>query len=134
MQNKFGNPPPEVVPCASTSTVASLGIYRGASAIPVPNNLLVPIALSVRDAVKVSGLSRAFLYREMGANRIPYIKRGMRRLIRMDALDAYLQDRPVKQVQVHQQPGLKPETEIPAAKPPPRVGAVAKKRDVKVLR
>lgn len=61
------------------------------SAIPTP---IEPLAVSVADAVRVSGLSRSELYRLMGAGRIRAVKHGVRTLIPMDALRALLEAAP----------------------------------------
>jgi len=57
---------------------------------PAPSHKLAPITVSVRDATKITGLSRSFLYTEMRAARLAYVIKGRRRLLRMDALDSYL--------------------------------------------
>lgn len=49
-----------------------------------------PLAVSVADAVKITGLSRSELYRLMGAGRVRAVKHGVRTLIPMDALRAHL--------------------------------------------
>jgi excisionase family DNA binding protein len=48
------------------------------------------IALSIREASRKTGLSRATLYRCLKDGRLTSIKVGARRLIRPDALDALL--------------------------------------------
>lgn len=53
-----------------------------------------PIAYSIPAASEASGLSRSFLYEEMKAGRLPYVKMRRRRLIMEDDLRARLaQDR-----------------------------------------
>lgn len=46
-----------------------------------PDDVLADGCLSVREAVKFSGLSRAELYLRMGDGRLAYVKHGVRRLI-----------------------------------------------------
>jgi excisionase family DNA binding protein len=48
------------------------------------------ITLNVSEAALVSGVGKSSLYAEMEAKRLPYIKVGRRRLIRIDALKAWL--------------------------------------------
>lgn len=48
------------------------------------------VAVSVAEAVRLSGLGRTFLFAEMRAARLRYVKKGRRRLIRLDDLRAYL--------------------------------------------
>jgi len=49
-----------------------------------------PIALRIKDAVRVSGLSRSTIYEEIAARRLPAIKAAGRRLILTADLAAYL--------------------------------------------
>lgn len=49
-----------------------------------------PIAYSVADAVKVSGIGRTTLYALMGSGILPSVKMGSRRLIRRLDLDQLL--------------------------------------------
>lgn len=51
---------------------------------------LQPLAYSIPDAVKVSGLGRSFIYEEIAAKRLPIVKRGTRTLILREDLEAYL--------------------------------------------
>jgi excisionase family DNA binding protein len=48
------------------------------------------LAVSVREAVAMSGLSRSFLYEAMGRGELPFIKKGRRRLIPTSSLSAYV--------------------------------------------
>lgn len=48
------------------------------------------IAVSVSEASRLSGLGRTLLYEEMRKHRLRHIRRGRRRLIRLDDLRAYL--------------------------------------------
>lgn len=48
------------------------------------------IAVSIAEAVQMTGLSRTFLYSEIAANRLVSYKKGARRLINVDALRSYL--------------------------------------------
>ena len=59
---------------------------------------LQPLAVSVADAVHVSGLSRSELYRLMGAGRIRAVKHGSRTLIPMEALRAHLAGLPAADI------------------------------------
>ena len=52
-----------------------------------------PLAYSIPDAVKVSGLSRTLLYDLMGAGELAYTKVRSRRLILRQGLEALLQRR-----------------------------------------
>ena len=52
--------------------------------------LLLPLALSILEAAKLAGVSRATLYGEMAAKRLKSVKVGKRRLIPTDALRAWL--------------------------------------------
>jgi len=49
-----------------------------------------PLAVSVSEATKLSGLSRSFLYEAMAAKELPFIKAGRRRLIAFDDLRRWL--------------------------------------------
>ena len=48
-------------------------------------------ALSIKEAVHRSGLSRAHLYNEMTAGKLRYLKAGRRRLVLARDLNAYLE-------------------------------------------
>jgi excisionase family DNA binding protein len=48
------------------------------------------LAISVREAVDTSGMSRAFLYEAMRAGELTFLKIGRRRLILVDDLRAWL--------------------------------------------
>ncbi len=65
---------------------------------------LEPLAVSVADAVRVSGLSRSELYRLMGAGRIRAIKHGVRTLIPMASLRALLDSAPAADIRAPKQP------------------------------
>ena len=52
------------------------------------------LALSIRDAERVSGLSRSELYRRLAARDIKAVKSGNRTLILMDSLRAHLANLP----------------------------------------
>jgi excisionase family DNA binding protein len=47
-------------------------------------------ALSIREAARTCGLSRATLYRLIASGKLSTLKIGARRLVRVDALDALL--------------------------------------------
>lgn len=49
-----------------------------------------PLALSVRDAAGVAGISRTLIYREISEGRLPIKKAGRRTLIEFRALEAWL--------------------------------------------
>ena len=49
-----------------------------------------PMALRIKDAVRVSGLSRSTIYQEIAEKRLPAIKAAGRRLILTADLAAYL--------------------------------------------
>lgn len=58
---------------------------------PKPEPLLVPrMALSVQEAAEASGLSKSYLYLEMKAGNLKYMKAGSRRLIRVADLEVFL--------------------------------------------
>ena len=48
------------------------------------------LAYSVREAARITGLSRDLLYDEMRAGRLAYLKIGRRRLITRQHLEAFL--------------------------------------------
>jgi excisionase family DNA binding protein len=50
-----------------------------------------PIYLSIADAMLATGLSQPFLYQQMSAGTLPFFKVGKRRLIRRDALIAWIE-------------------------------------------
>ena len=50
------------------------------------------LALSIPEAAKVSGLSRATLYRLIQEKRLETVKIGSRRLVRPQAIDALLRE------------------------------------------
>lgn len=54
------------------------------------NDNLPPIALTVNAAVRYSGLSRTRLYQLMDAGDLPSFTVGCRRMIRRDAIDAFI--------------------------------------------
>tara|TARA_R110002095_G_scaffold68400_6_gene58201 strand:- start:694 stop:906 length:213 start_codon:yes stop_codon:yes gene_type:complete len=49
-----------------------------------------PAALSIRNATQYTGLSRSTLYRMMTTGQLPSIKIGVRRLLRIEDLDALI--------------------------------------------
>lgn len=55
------------------------------------------LALSIDDLVRAMGLSRSFLYAEMAAGRLRYIKAGKRRLVTHEGATQYLRDREAEQ-------------------------------------
>ncbi len=56
--------------------------------------LASPLAVTIYEAVRVSGLSRSELYRRLGAGDIRAVKSGSRTLILMDSLRAHLASLP----------------------------------------
>lgn len=56
------------------------------------NNALSPpkITLSIQEAVAASGLSRSYLYEAMSQGKLPFVKKGKRRLIPAAALAEYV--------------------------------------------
>ncbi|MDK2768016.1 helix-turn-helix domain-containing protein [Sphingomonas sp.] len=46
-----------------------------------------PITVSIADAVEISGLSQATLYRLIGRKELATVKVGRRRLVRLDSLE-----------------------------------------------
>ena len=55
-----------------------------------PNPSAAPEAVSVDEAARRAGVSRAFLYERLAAGELPSIKLGKRRLVRVEALRAWL--------------------------------------------
>ena len=56
----------------------------------VPGNSGSPEAESVADAARRAGVSRTFLYERIAAGELPTVKAGKRRLVRVEALRAWL--------------------------------------------
>lgn len=54
-----------------------------------------PIAVTINDAVRISGLSRSEIYRRLTAGDIVAVKNGSRTLILMASVRAYLDSLPV---------------------------------------
>ena len=50
-----------------------------------------PEALSVEDAARRAGIGRTFLYQAISSGRLPSIKLGKRRLVRIEALRRWLE-------------------------------------------
>ncbi len=50
-----------------------------------------PEALSVEDAARRAGIGRTFLYEAISSGRLPSIKLGKRRLVRVEALRRWLE-------------------------------------------
>lgn len=55
-----------------------------------------PLAVSLKDAVHITGLSRTTLYRYTKAGRLPVVVAGGRTLVRVEALDALLRSMEVQ--------------------------------------
>lgn len=53
-----------------------------------------PLALSIPEASRISGLSRSELYRRLAAGNIHAVKSGARTLVLMDSLKAHLASLP----------------------------------------
>jgi hypothetical protein len=53
-----------------------------------------PLAYEIREASRISGLSRSELYRRLAAGDIQAVKNGRRTLILMDSLRTYLASLP----------------------------------------
>ena len=58
-------------------------------------NTFAPLAFTISDAVRASGLARSRLYEEMRAGRIEARKAGRRTLILADSLAAFLAALPI---------------------------------------
>ncbi len=58
----------------------------------------IPLALSIPDAVKVSGMSRSSIYEAMKRGELAALKAGRRTLIPVAALEAYLASLPSYEV------------------------------------
>jgi excisionase family DNA binding protein len=67
-----------------TPTEAAALVLSGAS------QNLRPIAVSIRNAAQMSGLSRSFLYEEIARQRLRSVRKRGRRLILIDDLQNYL--------------------------------------------
>jgi excisionase family DNA binding protein len=57
----------------------------------VQNQIVVPIAITIGNACKISGLSRSTLYKAMKASEFATIKRGYRRLINFEGFKRWLE-------------------------------------------
>jgi excisionase family DNA binding protein len=53
-----------------------------------------PLALTIHEAVRISGLSRSELYRRLSDGKVRAVKSGSRTLILMDSLQAHLANLP----------------------------------------
>lgn len=53
-----------------------------------------PIAISIAEASRLSGMSRSEIYRRLGADQIQAVKSGVRTLILMDSLRRHLASLP----------------------------------------
>jgi hypothetical protein len=53
-----------------------------------------PMALTIHEAVRISGLSRSELYRRLSDGKVQAVKSGARTLILMDSLRAHLASLP----------------------------------------
>jgi excisionase family DNA binding protein len=51
-----------------------------------------PIAISVEEAAKAAGVGRTLIYEALSKNELASLKAGRRRLIRVEALRAWLRD------------------------------------------
>jgi hypothetical protein len=60
------------------------------AAAATPEVALDPLAITMREAERISGLSVRTLYRDLAAGRIRAVKRGSATLVLMDSLRAYL--------------------------------------------
>ncbi len=56
-----------------------------------------PIAVTIPDAIRISGLSRSEIYRRLAASDLEAIKSGTRTLILMDSIKRYLASLPTAQ-------------------------------------
>jgi excisionase family DNA binding protein len=55
-----------------------------------PDRSAAPEAVSVEEAARRAGVSRAFLYQRLASGELPSIRLGKRRLVRVEALRAWL--------------------------------------------
>jgi hypothetical protein len=62
-----------------------------------PDLLIEPIAVTIPQAVRISGLSRSEIYRRLAAGDIEAIKSGTRTLILLDSIKRYLASLPTAQ-------------------------------------
>jgi excisionase family DNA binding protein len=56
--------------------------------------LINPLALTIHEAVRISGLSRSEIYRRLSNGNVKAVKSGSRTLILMDSLRAHLASLP----------------------------------------
>jgi hypothetical protein len=63
-------------------------------ALKVGGSFFEPLAASIPDACRISGLSRSEIYRHLGAGDIRAVKSGSRTLILLDSLRAHLASLP----------------------------------------
>lgn len=60
------------------------------TAVSAPQAPLQPVALTVQQAVMMSTLSRAYVYRAIAAGKLETVKAGRRRLVMPDALTSWI--------------------------------------------
>jgi hypothetical protein len=58
--------------------------------VPDPVKVTARLAFSIEELTQATSLSRSFLYAEMQAGHLPYIKIGARRLVLAPAFESYL--------------------------------------------
>jgi excisionase family DNA binding protein len=69
-------PPPGIIPDGAPQ-ISGWPTYR-------------PLAVTIPNAVRLSGIGRTVLYRHIKEGTLPILKSGRRTLVRVDALDALL--------------------------------------------
>ncbi len=65
-----------------------------------------PLALTMHEAVRVSGLSRSELYRRLADGKVRAVKSGSRTLILMDSLQTHLSNLPPASFAIRMSPRL----------------------------
>lgn len=63
---------------------------RSALVTSTNDRTIEPLAVSVNDAIRISGLGRTSLYEAVGSGTLASLKIGKRRLILLDSLKAWL--------------------------------------------
>jgi excisionase family DNA binding protein len=81
--------PPPAPPADLMAGVAAVPL-TAASCLPTADGVLQPLALSIRQACAVAGVSRSTLYEEIAAGRLKSVRIGARRLILVEDLRDWL--------------------------------------------
>ena len=98
-----------LTPPADLMAGVAAGSLTADSCLPSVDGVLQPLALSIRQACAVAGVSRSTLYEEIAAGRLKSIRIGARRLILVEDLRDWLR--------AHREVGL------PSSPDPSRISA-----------